>query len=228
MAPTIDTAVTAAQRPDPWSGDTEHRGLVWYVAYGSNVRSSRLRYYLAGGQPPNGAKAFPGCRDRREPGRSIPLELPGKLYFALESAVWTGGRAFFDPDSAGTAWARGHLITIGQFSDILAQEMYRAPAGDLELGDWLARGRTQVGPGRYETVVCLGSIDGYPALTFTAPWPMGKVTPNKPAAAYLKHIAAGLFETGAWKKNEIAAYLAGCPGAAGSWDEEEILALIEA
>ena len=228
MATTADTSVIAAQRPGPWNGAAASCGLVWYVAYGSNMRSSRLRYYLAGGRPPNGAKTLPGCRDRRKPERSIPVELRGKLYFALESAMWTGGRAFFDPDSDGTAWARGHLITIGQFSDILAQEMYRAPAGDLELADWLAQGRTQVGPGRYETIVCVGSLDGYPALTFTAPWPIEEITPTRPAPAYLQNIAAGLLEAGAWKKSEIATYLAHCPGAAGSWDEDEIMSIIEA
>lgn len=228
MAPTIDTGVIAPQRPDPWNGETAGRGLVWYIAYGSNMCSSRLRYYLAGGRPPKGAKTFPGCRDRSEPQLSIPVELRGKLYFALESGVWSGGRAFFDPDSTGTAWGRGHLITIGQFSDILAQEMYRAPSGDLELADWLARGRTQVGPGRYETIVCVGSIEDCPAVTFTAPWPVEEITPTKPAAAYLETIAAGLLEAGAWNRNEIAAYLASCPGAAGSWDKDEILSMIGA
>jgi hypothetical protein len=153
--------------------------------------------------------------------------VPGKVYFALESAVWTGGRAFFDPDAEGTAWARGHLITVEQFSDILAQEMYRAPAEDLGLDDWSADGRTQVGHGRYETIVCVGELDGYPALTFTAPWPIKEITPTKPAAAYLENIAAGLLEAGAWTRNQIAAYLAGCPGAAGSWREDEIKAMIE-
>lgn len=227
MAPTSDTSVIAPQRPDPWDGDGATSGLVWYVAYGSNMCSSRLRYYIVGGRPPNGAKTLPGCRDRREPQRSIPVELRGKLYFALESTMWTGGRAFFDPDSSGTVWGRGHLITIGQFSDILAQEMYRAPADDPELADWLARGRTQVGPGRYETIVCVGSLDGCPALTFTAPWPIEEISPTKPAAPYLQHIAAGLLESGAWNRNEIAAYLASCPGAAGSWDEDEISSIID-
>ncbi len=218
----------APRRPEPWSGAIPNGENVWYIAYGSNMRRERLRYYLTGGQPPNGAKTFPGCRDRRAPQRSIPVELRGKVYFALESAVWTGGRAFFDPDAAGTAWARGHLITIGQFSDILAQEMYRVPAEDLGLDDWLGRGRLQVGPGRYETVLCVGSLDGYPALTFTAPWQIDETTPNKPSAAYLENIAAGLLQAGAWNSNEIAAYLAGCPGAAGMWDEGEIMALISA
>lgn len=228
VAPTLDTSVIAPRRPDRWSGATPRHGLVWYVAYGSNMRTARLRYYLTGGRPPNGAKPFPGCRDRREPERSIPVELGGRVYFALESAVWTGGRAFFDPDADGTARARGHLITVQQFSDILAQEMYRAPAGDLDLADWLARGRTQVGPGRYETIVCVGELDGYPALTFTAPWPIDEITFNKPAGAYLENIAAGLLEAGAWNRNQIAGYLAGCPGAAGSWSEDEILPMMDA
>ena len=76
--------------------------------------------------------------------------------------------------------------------------------------------------------MCVGSVDGYPALTFTAPWPIEKITPTKPAAAYLENIAAGLLEAGAWNRNEIAAYLAGCPGATGSWDEDEIMAMIDA
>lgn len=219
-------ALMDPRHPDPWPGEDPNSDLVWYIAYGSNMRSARLRYYLTGGKPPNGAKTFPGCRDRRAPGRSIPVELRGKVYFALESAVWTGGRAFFDPDAAGTAWARGHLITIGQFSDILAQEMYRVPGDDLKFDDWLGRGRTQVGPGRYETIVCVGSLDGYPALTFTAPWPIEEITPNKPAAAYLENIAAGLLEAGAWNTNQIAAYLAGCPGAAGVWEQDEIVAMV--
>jgi hypothetical protein len=234
VAPTRDTSLIAPLRPEPWTGASLHGGLVWYVAYGSNMRGARLSYYLAGGQPPGGSKTFPGCRDRREPERSIPVELRGKVYFALESAVWTGGRAFYDPDAEGTAWARGHLVTIGQFSDILAQEMYRVPAEDLALADWLAPGReqvapgrTQVGPGRYETVVCVGSLDGYPALTFTAPWSIEEVACTKPSAAYLENIAAGLLEAGAWNSNDIAAYLVNCAGAAGSWGEHEIAALIE-
>jgi hypothetical protein len=200
--------VTIPRRPEPLNGSTAEQDLVWYIAYGSNMRSARLRYYLAGGRPPNGAKTLPGCRDRRDPERSIPVELRGKLYFAQESAQWTGGRAFLDLDADGTVWARGHLITIGQFSDILAQEMYRTPADDLGLADWLSRGRTQVGPGRYETVVCVGSLDGHPALTFTAPWAVEEITCTKPAAAYLENIAAGLLEAGAWTQDEIAAYLA--------------------
>jgi hypothetical protein len=207
--------VTIARRPEPLNGATAEHDLVWYVAYGSNVRSSRLRYYLAGGRPPNGAKTLPGCRDRREPERSIPVELDGKLYFAQESPQWTGGRAFLDLDAPGTVLARGHLITVGQFSDILAQEMYRQPAEDLELAEWLPRGRAQVGPGRYETVVCVGSLDGHPALTFTAPWSIEEIRCTKPAPAYLENITAGLLEADAWSRDEIAAYLAGCPGVSG-------------
>ena len=51
----------------------------------------------------------------------------GGIYFATESPVWTGGRAFYDPELRGRAAMRSCLVTAGRFSDIAAQEMYRDP-----------------------------------------------------------------------------------------------------
>lgn len=208
------------------SEESEERGLVWYVSYGSNMRLGRLRYYLAGGRPPGGARRYPGCRNPRGPRRSAPVELSGEMYFALESQVWTGGRAFYDPDAPGTVWARAHLLTASQFSDLLAQEMYREPGGDVDLTEVLGNGRARLGPGRYETLVRAGDLDGHPMLTFTAPWGMADVAWNKPSAPYLRQIASGLLEAGAWSAPRIAAYLAGRPGASGHWTEEEVVALM--
>lgn len=55
---------------------------VWYVSYGSNMASDRLACYLEGGRPPGGTRVNPGARDRRLPARSIPVDLPGTVYFA--------------------------------------------------------------------------------------------------------------------------------------------------
>ncbi|MCX5390312.1 histone deacetylase [Streptomyces sp. NBC_00094] len=207
---------------------------VWYAAYGTNTRAERLGYYLAGGRPPGAAREFPGCRDPRAPERSVALVLPGRVYFATESPVWGGGRAFYDPAADGTAWGVAHLLTVGQFSDIAAQEMYREPGDDLDPAEALATGRCSFGPGRYETLVCPGvlddgDIDGLPVLTFTAPWPMpeegGAGGLRPPSAAYLRQVAAGLYGAGAWRPAEVAAYLAGCPGAAGHWTPEAVAAL---
>lgn len=201
---------------------------VWYVSYGSNTHLERLARYIVGGRPPGGAMAYPGCRDRRMPERSVPVRLDGVMYFATESAVWTGGRAFYDPDArAGgpgpsCVLARAHLVTVGQFSDIAAQEMYREPGTDLDLTEVLSEGRAALGAGRYETLVHAGALDGFPLLTFTAPWSVDDVGWNPPSAPYLGHLAAGLLEAGPWDIAAVADYLAACPGASGGWSAREI------
>ncbi|WP_328582507.1 histone deacetylase [Streptomyces sp. NBC_00370] len=209
-----------------WRGASGSAARVWYVSYGSNMHLDRLTYYIAGGRPPGTAATYPGCRDRRPPQASVPVELRGCMYFATESVVWTGGRAFYDPAGRRRVPARAHLVTAEQFSDIAAQEMYRAPGADLDLTEVLERGRSVLGPGRYETLLCPGSVDGSPALTFTAPWSVHDVAWNKPSAAYVRHLAAGLVEAGAWDVADIAVYLASCPGAAGEWSPQDIADLI--
>ena len=134
------------------------------------MHTERLRCYLEGGRPPGSSRTYPGARDPRMPVRSAPVELPGTVYFATESPVWTGGRAFYDPTAPGTVWARAHLVTVGQFADIATQEMYAVPGEDraLDLGldtaliTALASGIARLGPGRYETLVCPGSLDALP------------------------------------------------------------------
>ncbi|WP_267241781.1 histone deacetylase [Streptomyces sp. PR69] len=187
----------------------------------------RLRYYLSGGTPPGGARTCPGCRDPRPPERSVPVLLPGGLYFATESALWGGGRAFYDPAEPGVAPARAHLLTAAQFSDIAAQEMYRTPGADLDLTEVLTRGRARLGPGRYETLVCPGLLDGLPVVTFTAPWGRADVPGNAPSAPYLRHLAAGLMQAHGWSAARAAGYLAGCSGAREAWTPKAVLALLE-
>src|SRR5689334_4739350 len=194
------------------------------------MHTERLRCYLEGGCPPGGSRTYPGARDPRMPVRSAPVELPGTVYFASESLVWTGGRAFYDPTTPGTVWARAHLVTLGQFADIAAQEMYAAPRGDraLDLGldTALASGSAQLGPGRYETLVHPGDLDGVPVLTFTAPWRAADVPWTRPSAPYLRFLASGLLQADAWPPSAITAYLAARPGAAGHWTAEQISRLL--
>ncbi|MFJ9031562.1 hypothetical protein ACIRQP_24190 [Streptomyces sp. NPDC102274] len=122
--------------------------------------------------------------------------------------------------------ARAHLVSVGQFSDIAAQEMYREPGADLDLAEALGEGRSVLGGGRYETLVCPGEMDGVPVLTFTAPWSVGELEWNKPSASYVRVVGSGLLEAGAWDVGTVARYLAACPGAAGRWTAREVADLI--
>lgn len=208
---------------NPEAGNPE---LVWYASYGSNMNPRRLACYLRGGAPDGGVMTLPGCRDATPPRRSVPLLLPGLLYFATESAVWTGGRAFYDPDIADHTAAHAYLLTAAQFSDIAAQEMYREPGTDLDFSLALGTGRARFGPGRYETLVHAGTRDGYPILTFTAPWGRHDVPGNPPAPAYLRHLAHGLIASHGWTIQRTAAYLASRPGADLTWTTAAVVALL--
>ncbi|MBM0233410.1 histone deacetylase [Micromonospora sp. STR1_7] len=198
------------------------------------MHAARLAWYIGGGCPPGGLRTYPGCRDPRPPSRSVPVSLPGGIYFAGESGAWTGGMAFYDPQLPGLAAARAYLVTVDQFTDIAAQEMYRPagdttdliPATDAAIDAAVADGRATLGPGRYETLVCPGSRCGVPMLTFTAPVPASAVRCRPPAPIYLGMIARGLRESHGWPTGRIADYLACRPGVADGWSPEAVTALV--
>ncbi len=203
---------------------------VWYASYGSNLHAARLTYYIEGGTPPGTDHLYPGMRDRTPPLKTRPLTLPGVIYFAWESPVWTGGVAFYTPDppsgwSTGAA-ARGYLLTAGQFADLQTQEMYREPGPELDLTEVLRSGRSQLGPGRYETLVHADDLDGWPVLTFTSPWNPDTVELNKPAARYLQMVSSGLHESHGWGVGQILGYLSELPGIAGNWRRSELHTLV--
>jgi hypothetical protein len=216
------TAPSALSTP---RGMTASPLLVWYVSYGSNMCIDRLTYYLSGGVRLGARRTYPGCRDRRAPLQATGYELAGGVYFATESAVWGGGRAFYDPELPGSAAARAYLITSEQFADILAQEMSRTPGENLDLATVLAKRRVELGPGRYETLLHVGDLGEYPLLTFTAPWHAADVLWTPPSPPYLRVIMAGLRETYGWNNHRIARYLARLPGARGYWTPADIAAL---
>jgi hypothetical protein len=185
---------------------------VWYVSYGSNLCSERLACYLEGGRPVGASRTHAGARDRTLPRRSIPVDLPGTVYFAGESAQWGGGVAFYDHATPGWTAARGYDVTAGQLADIAAQEMHREPREGDPLEELLGRpldgGRHEVGPGRYETLVEVGRHEGLPMLTFTSPHGAGHVEHTRPAEGYLAMLGAGLRESRCGADREVASYLA--------------------
>jgi hypothetical protein len=208
------------------SGQGGEDPLVWYTAYGSNLHAARFGCYLYGGRPEGAARACPGCRDRRTPRREAALTLPGGLYFAGRSPTWGGGTAFYDPALSGEVPCRAYLVTVGQFSDVAAQEMDRSPGTDLDLTRVLATGRDELGPGRYEMLLCAGELDGHPLLTFTSPTGLSGAEPTAPSAAYLRTLGAGLAQSHAWGPWRTAGYLATRPGASGHWTPTAVAALL--
>jgi hypothetical protein len=184
---------------------------VWYVSYGSNMSAARFACYIEGGIPPGGSRANPGARDRTLPERTVPVDLPGTVYFAGDSPQWGGGSAFYDPETPGRAAARGYLVTAEQFADIAAQEMYRLPRDGDPLAELLRSplddGRHELGPGRYETLLDLGEYDGLRMFTFTSPHGLDHVEHTRPSESYLAMVSDGLRESRGWGEAEIAAYL---------------------
>ena len=195
---------------------------VWYVAYGSNLSEERFRCYLGGGRPAGGARLCTGCRDPRSPRRRVSLEVSGGLYFAGESSVWSGGRAYVDPSYAGQVAARAYLVTAGQFSDVVAQETRRPVGTDLRLHG-LGSGDVLGVPGLYYTrAVCVGRLDDVPLITMTAE-PHEPELWAAPSAPYLATIAAGLREAHGWDDARISAYLASAGGVAPTWTAASIV-----
>jgi hypothetical protein len=197
-------------RPAALPTDTE----VWYVSYGSNMSADRFSCYLEGGRPSGGSRTNPGAHDPSRPRRDAPVELPGSLYFAGSSPQWGGGVAFYDHETPGLTAARAYLVTAEQFADIAAQEMYRLPEpgdplAEVVLGGLGGEGsRHHVGPGRYETLVEVGSLDGLPLLTFTSPHGLHAVAHTVPAPAYVDMLVTGLAESHGWDTDRARAYIA--------------------
>jgi len=183
---------------------------VWYVSYGSNLSADRLACYLEGGCPPGGSRTNPGARNSSLPARSVPVDLPGTLYFAGESPQWGGGVAFYDHETPGFAAARAYLVTAEQFADIARQEMYRVPQHGDPLEEVVLNpldgGRHILGPGRYETLVEVGTCDALPLLTFTSPHGSDHVEHSQPAPAYLAMLGDGLRESRGWDEQQVTAY----------------------
>jgi hypothetical protein len=88
--------------------------------------------------------------------------------------------------------------------------MYRVPQeGDplVEVVvDGIDGGRHHVGPGRYETLVEVGRLEGVPMLLFTAPHGIDHEEHTAPSPAYLAMLADGLRESRQWSQADIDAY----------------------
>lgn len=197
---------------------------LWYVAYGTNLSWARFRCYLAGGRPDGGSRDYPGCRDRTEPAADVGVEIPGAVYFTGRSSVWGGGMAVYDEAAPGRVAARAYQLRAEQFVDVLAQEMRRPPDMDLDLSPVRDTGRQSLGPGRYKTLVRVGTRQGLPMVTFTSDDHHDRRL-AAPAESYLRAMAAGLRESRDWSTTRIGSYLEAIAGTGGAWTRDEIEAI---
>jgi hypothetical protein len=194
--------------------------LVWYAAYGSNMREERFRCYLQGGQVAGNARVYPPCSDPTLPRQSERVQLPFQVYFGGESPAWGGGVAFIRRSSQATAIGRAYLISRVQFEHVVAQENHLGSISGLPIAEAILAGRARVpeSTGRYDEIVASGNRDGFPVFTFTSS--AGKSV-NKPAPAYLCNIVAGLREL-ELTASEIFNYLSSVPGIQGRLPPAEL------
>jgi hypothetical protein len=197
---------------------TEHR--VWYVAYGSNLHRARFNCYIAGGRPRGAGRTYLGCRDQSPPRKDVGIRLAGGLTFAGNSRVWTGGMAFYHPHADGHVAARAYLLTFGQLSDVVAQEIRRPVGSNLSLGgasrQWAMNSQT------YETLLRLEDFEGLPMFTITS---LRKTDATAPSAPYLRVVLDGLGEAFGWTAHARAQYLLRASGVAPAWNANRLVEL---
>lgn len=156
--------------------------LVWYVAYGSNIKYERFMTYIQGGTCRFNGRTYRGCTDHSAPLASTNFPLPHDVYFGNESPSWfDGGVAFLDTSKPGHAFGRAYLITREQFEQLHAAE--------------------GSGPAWYPDVVKVGEISGIPALTFTN---NVRREPNEPDSDYVEVFMDGLLDSQPIMDEELA------------------------
>ncbi|MEL7209980.1 MAG: histone deacetylase [Actinomycetota bacterium] len=212
-------------------GGGSDEDLVWYVSYGSNLDRDRLICYLEGGTARDAHKANVGARDPRPPRADRPFVLGHELFFADVSHVWTGGVAFVDhhPDPSVRTLARAFLLTADQLCDVVAQESAR-PLGSIQLTDHVEAldrdGRAVVGPGRYDTLLDCGELEGRRCVTFTGRSALADTEIVPPAGVYLSMVADGLRAAHRLDDRAIVEYLRDRPGVVPTWSDDALAAAI--
>lgn len=179
------------------------------MSYGSNLSASRFRSYLAGGPVTGRSRPHEGARDPSEWRDERSMMLGHRLLFAGQSKFWGGGGiAFVDPTPIEpTTRARGYLITVEQFQDVLAQESGR-PVGDaVDLASLSDGSPARIGEGAYDLVLHLGELSGVPMWTFTTPRPVTQLEENPPGQAYRGTLVAGLIESHGLDEVEAGRYV---------------------
>jgi hypothetical protein len=203
----------------PHASASPNRREVFYAAYGSNLSAERFACYIAGGTAPGASRALPGARDPRQPELWHALRMPGRLSFRGHSLTWGGAPAIFEPGTptghtGAAVFARAWRLGWDQLEDVMAQENGRPTCTLVVEPAALVDGFSMLaGPGRYDRLVCVGTLEGLPVLTFAAPTSLESAIPEAPSLAYLGHIITGLRQTFGLVDLDIVDYLGAAAGA---------------
>ena len=164
----------------------------------------------------------------REPADPLdvrPFRMTGALVFAWESPTWGGGIAFHEADADGEVLAQAYLLTERQLTDVLEQEMRRDPGADHDLAPLHETGHHVLGPGRYETLRVVGTLDERPVVTFGCS-DARALGVRAPAPAYIATIARGLRSAHELADGDIVDSLLACPGVAPTWTFDALAELL--
>ena len=150
---------------------------VWYVSYGSNMLSERFMHYIKGGQYEGGGAYLEPCADTSDPIAVATYNIPYDMYFRNSSGSWGGkGVSFLDTSKPGHALGVAYLITKEQFEHVACQENGGCPP---EYSSW------------YNTIVSLGTLNGYEVVTITND---SVAYFNAPSEKYLETLHRGIAE----------------------------------
>ena len=192
---------------------------MWYAAYGSNMSRARFDYYLRGGRPEGSSHTYPGCRDDTPPTGDVAGEIAMELAFGGRSQTWGGGVAFVRPITGERAKARLYLLTLEQFTDVVAQENHLEP-GSIDVR---AEPYELEGDHMYRVVLGVGARKDPPMLTLSQPF---RAVIAPPSIPYLRHIAEGLRETHMMSTADILDYLAPRAGVRGLLQRDVLAAAV--
>ncbi len=187
------------------------------------MHAARFGCYISGGRPRGTRRTYVGCRDQSPPRRDVGIHLTGGLTFAGRSSVWGGGVAFYNPHTDGEVAARAYLLTFGQLSDVVAQEVRRPVGSDIPLGSGVD-GRWPAPSRVYETLLHVDDRDGLPMLTITS---LQNLEPAPPSAPYLRSMLDGLGEAFGWTADERVHYLLRAPGITPTWTASRLVELCD-
>ncbi len=202
---------------------------IWYACYGSNIRERRFLCYINGGTPPGAVKNFVGCSDKSQPKDSRKISIKHEMYFAKESVTWNGGGICFlkeEEDPEVETLGRTYLITAGQFTDLVKQELIAEEEVKIDFDELMRNGSYScMEGGRYGELLYLGKIDGKPVVTFTSKEFL-KTEINSPNPAYLSTIISGLLEIYDLDEKSLVEYFRNKTGIKGKPIEKELLKIV--